>query len=42
MDDEPESGTPKEDEQLTGWRGLHGAFRSALMGLGELFSALLG
>jgi hypothetical protein len=42
MYDEPESaGTPKESDQLTGWRGLREAFRSAVTGLSELFSALL-
>jgi hypothetical protein len=41
MYDEPGPGTPEEDEQLTGWRGLREAFRSAVMGLSELFSALL-
>ncbi|HWW90598.1 MAG TPA: hypothetical protein VNY35_07450 [Solirubrobacteraceae bacterium] len=41
MDDEPGSATPKEDEQLTGWRGLREAFRSAVVGLSQLFSALL-
>jgi hypothetical protein len=41
MYDEPGAGTPKEDEQLTGWRSLREAFRSAVMGLSVLVSALL-
>jgi hypothetical protein len=41
MYDEPESGEPKDEDQLTGWRGLREAFRSAVTGVSELFSALL-
>ncbi len=41
MYDEPEQVTPSDDLPLKGWRGLRAAFQSAVMGLGELFSALL-
>jgi hypothetical protein len=41
MYDEPESGTATEDSQPAGWRGLRQAFRSGVIGLSDLFSALL-
>jgi hypothetical protein len=41
MYDEPEPDKPRGDDQIKGWRGLREAFKSAVMGLGELFSALL-